>query len=125
MLSRILIALALLPAAARAEKTFSKGTSDTWDCAKDAVVTIKVSNGTYGFLGDCKRITVSGGKNAVSVATVGKLVVTGSDNRVDVEQVDSIAVGGARNTVHWKRAGKADKPKLSVHGKTNRAEQVK
>jgi hypothetical protein len=125
MLSRILLALALLPGVARAEKTFAKGTSDTWDCAKDAVVTIKVSNGTYGFLGDCKRITVSGGKNAVSVATVGKLVVTGSDNHVDVDQVDAIAVGGTRNTVRWKKTGNGDKPKISVHRKTNQVEQQK
>lgn len=122
---RIALVILLAPALAAADKTFTKGAGETWDCAKDAVVTIKTSKGTYGFLGECKRITVGGGKNAVSVATVGKLIVNGSDNRVDVEQVDAIVVGGTRNTVTWKKAGSGDKPKITPGSKTNHVEQSK
>jgi len=126
MLPRIVLCAVLaIPAVAAADKTFAKGTGETWDCAKDPVVTIKTSKGTFGFLGECKRITVGGTKNAVSVATVGKLIVNGSDNRVDVEQVDAIAVGGTRNTVTWKKAGSGDKPKITPGSKTNKVEQAK
>src|SRR3954467_12969172 len=104
MLIRIALLLALTPAVAASDKTFTKGTGDTWDCAKDAVVTIKTAKGTYGFLGECKRITVTGAKNAVSIATVGKLVVTGADNVVDVDQVDTILANGAKNKITWKKA---------------------
>ncbi len=125
MLLRIAVAVALVPAVAAADKTFSKGTNETWDCAKDAVVTIKTAKGTYGFLGECKRISVVGGKNAVSIVTVGKLVVTGSDNMIDVEQVDAILVNGARNKVSWKKAGSGDKPKITVGDKSSKVTQAK
>ena len=125
MVTRVALVLALLPAVAHADKTFAKGTGETWDCAKDAVVTIKTSKATFGLLGDCKRVTVAGGKNAVSVMTTAKLVVTGADNMVDVEQVDAIAVGGARNTVTWKRAGSGDKPKITPGAKSNKVAQTK
>jgi len=126
MVARVaLVALLLLPAVARADKTFAKGPGETWDCAKDAVVTIRTSKATFGLFGECKRVTITGGKNAVSVVTTAKLVVTGSDNMVDVEQVDTIAVGGARNTVTWKHAGRGDKPKITPGAKSNKVEQAK
>src|SRR5438067_2053773 len=99
---RIAMILVALQGVGLAEKTFKTGTGETWDCAKDSVVTIRTSKGTYGFLGECKRITVAGGKNAVSVATVGKLSVSGSENMVDVEQVDNIVVTGTKNQIKWK-----------------------
>lgn len=125
MVKHVALVLALLPAAAHADKTFSKGTGETWDCAKEAIVTIKTSKATFGLLGECKRVTVTGGKNAVSVMTTAKLVVSGADNRVDVEQVDAIVVGGARNTVMWKRAGSGDKPKITPGAKSNKVAQAK
>jgi hypothetical protein len=123
MLVRLALLLALLPAVAHADKTFTKGSGETWDCAKDAVVTIKTAKATFGLLGNCKRVTVVGGKNAVSVISTAKLVVTGSGNMVDVEQVDAIVVGGARNTVTWKRAGNGDKPKITPGAKSNKVAQ--
>ncbi|MDB4955736.1 MAG: hypothetical protein JWO36_3305 [Myxococcales bacterium] len=125
MLLRILLAVALFPTVAVADKTFTKGTGDTWDCAKDAVVTIKTAKGTYGFLGECKKISITGAKNAVSIAAVGKLLVSGSDNLIDVEQVDAIVVNGAKNKVTWKKAGKGDKPKITSGNKSNHVAQAK
>ena len=119
------LVLALCHGVAGADKTFTKGTGETWDCAKDAVVTIKTAKGTYGFLGECKRISIAAGKNAVSIASVAKLVVGGSDNVVDVEQVDAITVTGVKNTVTWKKALTADKPKISAGSKTNHVTQAK
>ena len=125
MLMRLVLVAVLVPAVANADKSFSKGTGETWDCATDAVVTIKTAKGTYGFHGECKRITITGGKNAVSIGTVGKLVVSGSDNLIDVDQVDVIVVNGARNKVTWKTAGTGDKPKITAGSKTNHVTKSK
>ena len=125
MMLRIALFIALAPGVALADKTFTKGTGETWDCAKDAVVTIRAAKGTYGFFGDCKRITIASGKNAVSISLVGKLVVSGSDNLIDVEQVDTIAVSGARNKVTWKKTGAGDKPTVTTLGQNNTVTQGK
>ena len=116
--------VALVPVAGHADKLFKKATNETWDCAKDAVVRINQSKGTFGFLGECKRITVSGSKNVLSVASVGKLVVGGRDNLVQVEEVDSIAVSGRSNQVTWTKAKKGDKPKVTK-GQGNRVDKKK
>jgi hypothetical protein len=118
---RTLLVLALLavPALARADKTFSKGKGETWDCAKDPVVRIVMSKGTFGFIGECKRISVTGSKNVLSVASVGKIAITGADNMVDIEEVDAIAVSGARNHVSWQKAKTGDKPKVAKSGSGN------
>ena len=59
--------LALVPSAAHAEKVFKKATNETWDCATDPVVRISQDKGTFGLLGECKRVTVSGKKNVVTI----------------------------------------------------------
>src|SRR5262245_34154757 len=120
MLLRIALVVATLPGVAIADKTFAKGTGETYDCTTDPVVTIKTNKGTYGFLGECKKITIKGRTNAVSTASVGKLVVYGSDNLIDIEQVDTINAGGLKNTITWKRAGTGDKPKITPGSKTNK-----
>lgn len=125
MVIRLALVLLLAPGIALADKTFTKGTGETWDCAKDAVVTIKTAKGTYGFLGECKRISIAAGKNAVSISSVTKLVVSGSDNVIDVEQVDAIAVNGARNKITWKKGVTVDKPKVTNGSKTNKVDQAK
>src|SRR5437867_1240348 len=118
---RIVFALILLvPTLARADKVFTKGPGETWDCATDAVVTIKQDKGTFGLIGECKKITVNGKKNVLSVASVGKLVVGGTDNLVEVEEVDTIATSGARNQVHWTKAKTGDKPKVTKGGRDNK-----
>jgi predicted regulator of Ras-like GTPase activity (Roadblock/LC7/MglB family) len=125
MMLRLALLVALVPGVARADKTFAKGTGETWDCSKDAVVAIKTSKGTYGFFGECKRITISGAKNAVSISQLGKLAVSGSDNMIDVDQVDTITVSGARNKITWKKAGTGDKPKITAGSKTNHVTKAK
>jgi len=125
MMLRIALLVALSCPTALADKTFTKGTGETWDCTKDAVVTIKTAKGTYGFLGDCKRITITGGKNAVSIINVGKLLVSGSENVIDVETVDSVIISGTKNQVTWKKAASGDKPKVTAGSKTNKVAQAK
>src|SRR5262249_36578068 len=98
---------------------------ETWDCAKDAVVTVKTTKGTFGFIGECKRITIAGSKNAISIANVAKLSVGGSANLVNVDQVNSIVVSGSRNTRYLEKAGPGDKPKVKAGSKTNHVAQAK
>jgi hypothetical protein len=125
MIRWFVLALAFSPLVARADKTFTKGKGETWDCAKDPVVRISTTNGTFGLLGECKSVTVGGAKNVVSVGSTGKLIVTGSDNLVQVEEVDSIRAGGTRNTVSWKKAKTGDKPKIVKSGSGTHVDQAK
>ena len=119
MRTLLVLALVAVPALARADKTFNKGKGETWDCAKDPVVRINMSKGTFGFIGECKRISVNGGKNVLSVASVGKIAINGADNMVDLEEVDAIIVNGARNHVSWQKAKTGDKPKVTKSGAGN------
>jgi hypothetical protein len=113
------------PALGHADKVFKKAENETWDCANDPVVRISQDKGTFGFIGDCKRITVSGGNNVLSIVSVGKLVVGGKTNMVEAEKVDSISVSGSSNQVRWKEALNGDKPKITKGGRGNRVEQKK
>jgi hypothetical protein len=107
------LAIVSAPALGHAEKVFKKADNETWDCATDPVVRIRQDKGTFGFLGECKRITVSGKKNVLSIASVTKVVVTGSSNLVQIEDVDTIAVSGRGNQVTWARAKNGDTPKIT------------
>jgi hypothetical protein len=112
----LLLVLVLAPSLAGAEKVFKKATNETWDCAKDPVVRISQDKGTFGFLGECKRITVSGKNNVLSIASVKKVVVSGRSNLVQVEEVGTIAVSGRGNQVTWTKALSGDKPKITKSG---------
>ena len=120
----LLVALVITPAVAHADKIFKKAESETWDCAKDPTVKITQDKGTFGFLGECKRITVMGKKNVLSIASATKVVVAGSGNLVQIEEVDSIAVSGKNNQVTWSKAKKGDTPKITK-GRGNSVEQKK
>lgn len=104
------------PAAADADKVFKKAADETWDCAKDPVVRIVQDKGTFGFLGECKRITVTGKKNVLSIASAQKVVVGGRSNLVQIEEVGTIAVSGRGNQITWARAKSGDKPKITKGG---------
>jgi DUF3060 family protein len=121
-----LVALLILlaPAVVHAEKVFKKAENETWDCAKDPVVRISQDKGTFGFLGECKRITVSGKKNVLSIASVTKVVVGGASNLVQIEEVDAIAVSGKGNQITWTKAKNGDKPKITK-GRGNTVDQKK
>jgi hypothetical protein len=112
----LVVLLVIVPAIAHAEKVFKKGENETWDCATDPVVRISQDSGTFGFLGECKRITVSGKKNVLSIASATKVVVSGKSNLVQVEEVDTIVVSGRANQVTWAKAKKGDKPKITKGG---------
>ena len=120
------LVVALIPYAAHAEKVFKnkKATSDTWDCATDPVVRISQDKGTVGLLGECKRVTVSGKKNVVTIQSSTKLVVSGTGNLVQVDDVSTIAVSGRGNQVTWAKALTGDKPKITK-GKGNTVDQQK
>jgi hypothetical protein len=118
------LVLVLAPAIAHAEKVFKKSESETWDCATDPVVRISQDKGTFGFLGECKRITVSGKKNVVSVASAAKLVVSGTGNFIQIDEVNTIAVSGRGNQITWAKAKTGDKPKITK-GRGNTVEQKK
>jgi hypothetical protein len=109
----LVLVVVLAPALAHAEKVFKKAENETWDCATDPVVRISQDKGTFGFLGECKRITVNGKKNVLSIASVGKVVVGGTGNLVLIEEVDTIAVSGKANQVTWSKAKKGDAPKIT------------
>jgi Protein of unknown function (DUF3060) len=120
----VVLVVALAPAVVHAEKVFKKATNETWDCATDPVVRISQDKGTFGFLGECKRITVSGKKNVVSIASSAKLVVSGTGNFVQVDEVNTIAVSGRGNQITWAKAKSGDAPKITK-GRGNTVEKKK
>ena len=118
------LVLVLAPTVAHGEKVFKKAGNETWDCATDPVVRISQDKGTFGFLGECKRITVSGKKNVVSIASATKLVVSGTGNFVQVDDVGTIAVSGKGNQITWAKARTGDKPKITK-GRGNTVDKKK
>ncbi|HET9989290.1 MAG TPA: hypothetical protein VFQ65_12255, partial [Kofleriaceae bacterium] len=66
----VIAALLACSTLASADKSFTAEKSATWDCAKDASVTIMHGNGKYTFKGACKDITVNGGHNVLAIENV-------------------------------------------------------
>jgi len=120
----IALLILLAPALGHAEKVFKKATNETWDCATEPVVRIAQDKGTFGFLGECKRITVIGKKNVVTIASATKLVVGGSGNLVLIEEAGTIAVSGKNNQITWTKAKTGDTPKITK-GKGNKVDKKK
>jgi len=116
------LVLAVAPSVAHGEKVFKKAENETWDCANDPVVRISQDKGTFGFLGECKRITVSGKKNVLSIASATKVVVSGTGNLVQIEEAGTIAVSGRGNQITWAKAKTGDKPKITK-GRGNSVEK--
>lgn len=105
---------------ASADKAFTAEKTATWDCAKDASVTITHGNGKYTFKGACKDITVNGGHNALTVENVATLTVNGSSNTVAADQVATINLTGSDNKVTYKKSsGTGGKPTVSSLGQNN------
>ena len=109
----IVVLLVLAPGVSHAEKVFKKAGSETWDCATDPVVRINQDKGTFGLLGECKKVTVTGKKNVVTAASATKVIVSGKGNLVVLDEVDSITVTGKGNQISWNKAKKGDKPKIT------------
>lgn len=118
-------ALALTPALASADKTFTGTKEGAWDCAKEPTVHIMRGDGSYTFKGACKLISIQGGENKLTIESVDMLSITGGSNVVNVGTVDTIKIIGAGNQVTWKKAKSGDRPKTSAIGADNRFEQSK
>jgi len=105
---------------ASADKAFTAEKTATWDCAKDASVTITHGNGKYTFKGACKDITVNGGHNALTIENVATLTVNGSSNTITADNVDTVSVTGSDNKVTYKKSGgTGGKPTVSSLGQNN------
>lgn len=96
---KILIALVLMTGAASADKHYTEGKGGTWDCAKDAVVSIEANDGKYTFKGACKGVSVNGNNNQITVETTALLSVNGNKNSVDAATADAVLVPGNENKV--------------------------
>ena len=122
---RNIVALLIVLASglASADKDLAK--SGTWDCKKDPVVLIANGDGKYKFKGACKKITVAGGENTLTIETVDTLDVPGAENKITVGTVDTISVAGADNTITWKKAKSGDKPTLKGQPDMNKISQGK
>ncbi len=117
------LALMAAPGIASADKSLTKGT--TWDCAKDAVVSIDHGGGTYTFKGACKTITLNGGGSHVSAEDVEVINVNAGGTTVAVDAVGTINVNGATNKISWKKAKSGDKPTITVNGANNKIDHAK
>jgi hypothetical protein len=126
-MNKLIIAMVLLvPGLAAADKEFTNEKAATWDCSKDATVTITHGNGKYTFKGACKDITINGGHNTLTVEGVTTLTINGASNTVAVDSTDTIAITGSNNKVTWKKSGGADaKPATSSLGQNNTITQAK
>jgi hypothetical protein len=116
----VIAAVLLTCSVAMADKSFTSEKSATWDCGKDASVTISHGNGKYTFKGACKDITVNGGHNTLTVENVVTLTVNGSSNTITADNLDSVSLTGSDNKVTYKKsAGANGKPAVSSLGQNN------
>lgn len=115
--------IALTPALATADKSFTK--SATWDCAKDPTVAINHGGGTYTFKGACKQINVNGGGVKLTVESVDTLNVNGGGCTATVGTLDVANINGAGNKLTWKKAKSGDKPTVNIVGADNKVDQAK
>jgi phage gp45-like len=107
--------IALAPVVAHADKSYNDGKGDTWDCSKDAEITINANKGTYTFKGACTHITVNGNSNKITVEKTANLDVNGNKNTIDVASADAISTNGNDNAVTYKGS-----PKVSGLGSRNK-----
>lgn len=119
------LALALVPAGARADKSYTSETQITHDCDKEGEVSVNASRATAVFTGACARISINGSDNKVTIASVKKLKVNGGKNTVDVTSVDEISATGIGNTIHYKKGVTAQKPAVKSPSADNKITEVK
>jgi hypothetical protein len=112
---KTLLLLLLVPAIAFADKSYNEGHGETWDCAKDATVSINANDGVYTFTSACKSISVNGNKNKVTIEGATKLSVSGNENTVDVTTAEAVSTPGNKNKVSIKKGA----PKIRNPGNDN------
>lgn len=123
---KTLLLLLLVPAMAFADKDFTSEKVATWDCSKDAAVTINHSNGKYTFKGACKDITINGGHNTLTTQGVTTLTINGASNAIAADSVDTIAITGSDNKVSYKKSGgTGGKPAMTSLGQNNKVTAAK
>lgn len=121
--SLLFVAPGLVPGLAAADKSLDG--SATWDCKKDPVASIGNGAGTYTFKGACKKISVGGGMNKLTIESVDILDVGGAENTITVGTVDTIDVGGSGNKITWKKAKTGDAPTFKGQPDKNTITQKK
>ena len=125
-MKHLVLVLLLVPTIAYADKDFTAEKSATWDCSKDATVTINHSSGKYTFKGPCKDITINGGHNTLTVEGVTTLNINGGSNAITADSVDTVAITGSDNKVSYKKSGgTGGKPATSSLGQNNKVTAAK
>lgn len=120
-----LLAIALVPALALADKNFVSAVGGTHDCGDDPVVNIAASDGTFTITGACKEINISGDHLHLTIADTDALMMNGSANEITLGQVHAILVNGDGNRIHWKAAKGAALPHVDTNGTGNVIEKSK
>jgi len=121
----VVCAIALLPLAARAEKTFTGTADGAWDCAKEPSVHILRGEGTYAFKGACKTIRVEGGNNKLTIEAVDTLRIVGGGNAIDVGALGAASIMGSGNKLTWRTAQSGAEPRVSTVGAGNQVSRAK
>jgi hypothetical protein len=123
-MKKLALLLAIVaPSVASADKALES--DGTWDCKKDPNVSIGNGAGKYTIKGACKKISIGGGENTVTIESVDVLDVGGAENKITVDTVGTINVGGADNTITWKKAKTGAKPALKGQPDKNKISQAK
>ena len=104
---------------ARAE-TSKPAARTVLDCNRQSAPTITATDRSYRVVGACKKVTVSGPGNSVTIESAEAIAITGDDNTVLIEKADTIATSGSRNHVTYRQHGvKHREPKVTTRGKAN------
>jgi Protein of unknown function (DUF3060) len=119
------LALALAPAVALADRSYTSETQITHDCDKEGDVSVNVSGATATFTGTCAKISINGSENKVTIAQVKKLKVNGAKNTVTVTAADEIAATGVGNNITYKKSLTGKKTAVKSPGLDNKISEVK
>ena len=110
--------LVCTPAIAFANKTYNEGSGGSWDCAKDANITININDATFTFTGACKAITLNGNGNTINADAIATVTANGNNNTVNYGKTKpKVTDNGSGNKYNAGGGGKkADKPAASDDG---------
>jgi hypothetical protein len=95
-------------AAGATQELSGSGMQETLRCSPKTEVNISGSDNDITLTGECKRVSVNGSTNKVTVEAVATIDVTGSENQIT-----------------WKRAVGAKKPKVNRTGHNNKVTQAR
>ena len=124
LLLGLCLALAIAPAIALADRSYTSERQINHDCDKEADVSVNVSGATAAFTGTCAKISINGSENKVTIAAVKKLKVNGAKNTVDATSADEISATGIGNTITYKKSVTGKKTAVKSPGLDNKITQV-